>query len=326
MLIAGASDGIYVTRSLEAQTEPDFEHVLDIDEVYRIYHCDHIGGLLATSESGLFHTTDGMEWAALPLPQDQVYAISETPAGDRLYAGTRPAHLYTTSTESGVPVSSSDWDPVGGFEALRNRTDWGIPRHDGISQIRSIATHDNAPDRIAVGVEVGGVFVSDDRGSTWMSRRIEGFDAPHTDDIHHLLLEDDTTMVASTGSGLFRSTDLGRTWHRLDDGHRQRYFREAFEHDGISYAGAAPASSTSWNDDTDHALFECRDGRSLEMVDSPVPDEVVVGWCTAEGSVIASTHRGSILVRENGNWHAVASLPDGADVLHRYLPLTWYEP
>ncbi len=325
MLFAGSDDGVYRVEGVRAG-ETSVERVLAADRVYRVRQFEGVPGLLATAESGLYHSPDGREWTELAVPEDRVYAVAASPTDQRLYAGTRPSRVFVADCESAVPTDPGDWEELSGFRELRERTDWGIPRHDGISQVRSLCTHPDAPDRIFVGVEVGGVHVSDDRGASWTARTVDGFDAPHTDDIHNLAVPDSETVVASTGSGLYRTTDAGRTWDRLDTGHRQRYFRESFVHDGTVYAGAAPGSSASWESDPDHALFEGHEGGRLEAVPSPTPEEVAIGWTAVEGEVVAATHLGTLLGRRDGDWEVIGSVPTPGSVRGRYLPLSWYDP
>jgi photosystem II stability/assembly factor-like uncharacterized protein len=208
---------------------------------------------------------------------------------------------------------------------LGDRLDWGLERHDGIAQVRSLCVHPAAPDRLAAGVEVGGVHVSDDGGDTWTTRRITGFEAPHTEDIHHLAMPAADTLVAATGGGLFHSADAGRSWQRLGRGHRQRYFRTSLVHDGRLYAGAAPGSSTSWEEDPDHALFEAPLGEPLERVETPVPDEHPIGWGVVAGSPVTATHEGTLLSPGTDGWTTVGSVPTPGRVRGRYLPLTRFE-
>lgn len=326
MLIAGCADGVYRTADIFGSNETTVEKVLEAEEVYRVRQFESVDGLFVTAESGLYYSPNGIDWTELTVPEGQVYAVTAAPSGERIYAGTRPARVFTAEWSSTHGIDETAWDEVSGFDEVRKRSDWGIPRHDGVAQVRSLCTHPATPDRLVAGVEVGGIYVSDDRGSSWSERRIEGFDAPHTDDIHHVSFEDDTTLIASTGSGLYRSPDTGRTWDRLDGDHSQRYFREAFVADGSIVAGAAPASSTSWNTNPDHALFECHDGTALEAATSPTPDEVVIGWCTIDDVVVAATHRGTLLERRSDGWHALGIAVSAGRSFHRYLQLTWYNP
>ncbi|UPM44956.1 WD40/YVTN/BNR-like repeat-containing protein [Halocatena salina] len=108
--------------------------------------------------------------------------------------------------------------------------------------------------------------MSEDGGETWTERT----DSVH-DDIHELRLIDASEYLASTGVGLYRTTDCGRTWTRLDMDVKQRYFRAACLHDGTLYASAACVPPNRWEEpDANPALFECRDGVTLECVKSPV--------------------------------------------------------
>lgn len=326
MLYAGSDDGVYRIPGFGDGREAPSEHVLRAEQVYRLRQFDDFDGLFATAETGLYHTLDGVEWTAVPHPRDQVYAVAAGPSDGRLYTGTRPAEVYVAESTKGAPTDPDAWTELRGLRQLGAELDWGLERHDNLAQVRSLQTHPTASDRLVAGVEVGGVHVSDDRGETWASRRIEGFDAPHTDDIHHLAMPDAETLVASTGSGLYRSTDVGRSWSRLDTGYRQRYFREALEYAGRLYAGAAPASSTSWESDPDHALFEADAGETLERVESPVPDEHPIGWEVVDGAPVVGTHRGTLLRRGGDGWERVGSAPTPGSVRGRYLPLAWFDP
>ncbi|MFC7132234.1 MULTISPECIES: WD40/YVTN/BNR-like repeat-containing protein [Salinibaculum] len=323
MLYAGSDDGVYRIAGVPEPGETTAEKVLDAEQVYRVAVFDGIDGFFATSESGLYHSPDGDDWQRLPVPEEQVYAVTASPGGERVYAGTRPSGLFIADWSAGVPTDPDDWTAVEGFRQLRANADWGIPRHDGVAQVRSLRTHPDAPDRIVAGVEVGGVHVSDDGGETWDDRRIEGFDAPHTDDIHHVALGDSETFVASTGSGLYRSTDAGRTWTRLDTGYDQRYVREAVVHDGVVYAGVAPSSSSSWAEDDDHVLVTSRDGESADPVDWPTPEAVAIGWCVVDGDPVAANHQGTLLRRGAEGWTRVGTVPTAGSVRGRYLPLLW---
>ncbi|MEF8830558.1 MAG: WD40 repeat domain-containing protein [Halobacteriales archaeon] len=315
MLVAGSDDGVYRIADVDDADGRVAEKVSDAGRVMRVRTFDGGVGVFAASETGLYHSTDGATWTDLQVPRDRVYAVTASPDGDRLYAGTRPAHLYATSVvpDDGSGPDEGDWTELAGFRELPGADDWGLERHDHEAQVRSLRVHSDAPDRVVAGVEVGGVHVSEDRGETWTPRRIEGFDAPHTDDIHHLLVSEADTFVASTGSGLYRTTDAGRSWRRLDRDHDRRYFRGAYVHDGRLYAGGAPGSSSSWADST-HALFVSDDGRTVESVSYPRPEELIIHWCETPAGVACTTHRGTVLALVDGDWRHVGRVPVPGDV------------
>lgn len=326
MLYAGSDDGVYRLPKFGTAADPAAERVLDAERVFRLRQFEGVDGLFATAESGLYHSPDGTGWRAVAHPASEIYAVAVSPSGDRLFTGTRPVSVYVADAGGGAPDDPDAWTEQSALRELGQRLDWGLERHDGVAQVRSLCTHPEASDRLVAGVEVGGVHVSDDGGASWTSRRIEGFDAPHTDDIHHLAMPEADTLVASTGSGLYRTTDVGRTWSRLDTGDRQRYFREAFVHDGRLYAGGAPASSSSWESDPDHALFEAEPGETLARIDSPVPDEHPIGWCAVDGDPVVGTHRGTLLRRGPSRWTVTGAIPTSGSVQGRYLPLAWFDP
>ena len=320
MLIAGTGDGAYRVTGLQKSAETAVEKVLDVPRVERVRQFDAVDGVFAATETGLYHTLDGTEWTDLRVPRETVWAVGCSPTGERLYAGTRPTRIYASTSPPERIVSNpgaAEWREFEGFTDLPSREEWGVPRHNNVAQVRSLCVPRASPERIFAGVEPGGVHVSTDGGETWEERR----DGVH-DDIHELHLRNDGLLVASTGVGLYRSTDAGQSWKRLDDDVEQRYFRASYLHDGVLYTSAACTPPDEWeSDDADPALFECRDGHTLETVTSPRPDEVIVGWATFEGDVIGASHRGTLLRKRGEEWTIVGEIPTPDTLSGRYVSL-----
>ncbi|WP_436929227.1 WD40/YVTN/BNR-like repeat-containing protein [Halosimplex halobium] len=344
MLLAGSDDGVYRFSDLDGPADRTAERTLASGRVMRLRTFDGLDGgfarersetssdssdgAFAATTTGLFHSPDGETWVDLGVPTEAVYSVGALPGG-RLYAGTRPARVYAGEFE-GVDAGESDdggpaveWRECEGFQRLPSREEWRLPRHDDLAQVRDLH-HDPAdPDRLVAGVEVGGVHGSDDGGETWAELR--GDDAAGDvvdDDIHELHVAGPGEYVAATGFGLFRTTDAGASWTRLDGGVDQRYFRTAFSLDGTVYAGGALANSATWDDpDADPELFAVRDG-AVEAVEFPPADETVTGMTAAGGDLVVATHRGSVLVRHGGEWTAVGELPVPGDLTGRYTPVT----
>lgn len=321
MLVAGTGDGAYRIDGLDEAAEIQIEKVLDAPNVERVRQFDAVEGLFAATDDGLFHSFDGVEWTDLDVPEQAVWAVAASPNGDRLYAGTRPTYVYATDLPEAGRPGECEWRELEGFSDLPSREEWGVPRHDNIAQVRSLCTHPDSPERVVAGVEPGGVHVSDDSGETWEERR-EGVH----DDVHELHVVSDGEYLASTGVGLFRTDDAGRSWTRLDDEVEQRYFRASYVQDGVLYTSAACVPPNRWeNDEADPVVFESRDGRTLGAIALPRPDEVVVGWTTVDGDLVGATHRGTLVRKQPEGWTVIGEIPT-PDTLHgRYVNLTWFE-
>lgn len=327
MLVAGTGDGAYHVTDIEDATavgDTTVRKTFDVARAERIRRFEAVQGLFAATGRGLYHSPDGYEWTDLGVPVEAVWAVVVAPTGDRLYAGTRPTHVYVASLpDDGLfHADALEWRELEEFRRLPGRDDWGVPRHDNLAQVRSLGMHPDAPERLVAGVEPGGVHVSDDGGSTWAPRD----DGVH-EDVHELHVAADGVYVAATGVGLYRTTDAGRSWSRIDTGLDQRYFRSAHVHDGALYAsGACDPPSERWeNPGADPTLFLWRDG-TRARVETPRPDEMVVGWTTVDDALVAATHRGSVLRQVGDEWHVVAEIPSPETIPGCYCSLAWVAP
>lgn len=302
MILIGTNEGIYRASMDEID---DATRVLDTERVMRVRQFG--GTAFAATRSGLFRSADGGEtWTDLGVPQDEVYSVLRSPDGERLYAGTHPAHLYVSTT------GGDSWRELEGLQDLPSREEWRLPRHRNEAHVRSLGAHSAAPERVVAGIEVGGIHVSDDAGETWTERR-EGLH----DDVHHVLVRGADTYIASCGGGLYRTRDAGRSWTRLDTDVDHTYFREGFAAGGRLYVAAARSSPPSWGGERgpDAALFESTDGGdTFEDVSYPgEPEEFILAWTAIDedGDVLAGTRGGHVLQRTDGEWTRVGSVPAG---------------
>lgn len=299
-LLFGTEDGVYRTPDRHDDAD-DAAQVLDAGRVIRVRRLGD--GAYACSKTGLHRSRDGGQtWSGLGVPREEVYSVCVGPAGDRLYAGTHPAHLYVSADDG------DSWRELEGFQDLPSRDEWYTPRHRNEAHIRSLDTHPDAPHRVIAGVEVGGVHVSEDEGVTWTERR----DGVH-DDVHHVLVRGPAAYVASCGDGLYRTRDAGRSWTRLDGDLSRQYFREALVHDGRLYAAAARSSPGTWSgeDGADAALYVSDDdGATFERQSYPGgPREVVLAWTVADDRVVAGTNGGRVIAEAGEEWETLGQLP-----------------
>ena len=317
-VLIGTRDGVFRATTIPVD---DVEQVLDSGDTPRVRTFPEVDGVFAATKTGLYRSMDdGRTWEDLGVLQEEVYSVVTSPNGERLYAGTHPAHLYV-STDSG-----ETWDELEGFQELPSRDEWHTPRHRNEAHVRSLGVHPETPDRVIAGVEVGGVHVSDDQGETWTERRddvsasggssrAERSDGVH-DDVHHVLILGADEYVVSCGDGLYRTHDAGQSWTRLDTELNHRYFREAFELDGRLYTAAARSSPGTWSGESgaDAILVESADsGEKIETVSYPGGSvEVILAWTAVDEAVLAGTNEGRFISRdEDGTWIEAGTVPAG---------------
>lgn len=308
-LLVGTATGVY----RETGSGADPERVLDCGRASELAERD--GVVYAASRSGLYRSTDGGDaWVDLDVPEGDVWSVH--PAADgRLLAGSYPARLF-------VSAGGGGWEEFASLQAVPERERWYCPGDPERGRVRTVRTVPGRADRLVVGVEVGGLYVSDDRGESWTRQG-----DPVDDDVHHVNVQGRDEYLVCCGkldldgeyssAGLFRTTDGGGSWDRLDLG-EHAYVRESLVHDGTTYVSGARHTPGDWagDDGAGAALFESHDGGStFEAVSYPgEPQEVVLSWAVDDGRVYGGTgtrvhDRGRLVRRHEGGWEDVGTVP-----------------
>ena len=314
MLLVGSDDGVYRVAD-DGGAEAETTQVLKSGRVVRLRTTKTVNGIFAATRTGLFWSADGKQWTDLTVPQEHVYSVATGPFGERLYAGTRPAHVYVAEL-NGDDIPAVNWHELDGLQDLPSREEWRLPRHENLAQVRDLHTDPAEEHRIIAGVEVGGVHVSDDGGETW-TERMNGLDR----DIHELHVVRAERYAAATGHGLFMTTDAGLSWTRLDRDVSQGYFRSVFSIDETVYASGALSNSATWNDEgADPALFRYEQ-EALEQIAIPAEAETVTGMTAIDSQLIVATHRGNLFRRSADGWDKIGQFPVSGEVTGRYTPI-----
>lgn len=199
--------------------------------------CRANGSLLAATNQGVYRSLDdGTAWYCAGLAGRKVMAVQASPTDELvLYAGTQPPALYQ-SRDGGA-----SWSEIEAFTRARGAESWGLPpvaRSLGLGNgaaAHTIALDAAQPSRCWVGIEVGGIAVSEDDGRSWVTV------VPGGDPDIHVIVSDPArpeTLYVSAGhgrlddepreqriAGVFGSEDGGRTWRYRWEGMQRHYTR-----------------------------------------------------------------------------------------------------
>jgi molybdopterin converting factor small subunit len=170
---------------------------------------------------------DGFEPSSGPaFPEDvgatveRIWVIAPGEDPGELWVGVAPAALFH-SADGGQTYTfvRSLWDQPA-------REKW-TPGAGGL-MVHTICTWPDEPDRLMVGISAGGVWLTDDRGSTWrqgnrgiVARYLPAdFEATTEFCVHHVERSpaEPETLYMQFHGGVYRSDDGGESWNDIGSG------------------------------------------------------------------------------------------------------------
>lgn len=208
MIYAGTiGEGLWWSDDLGRTWFPE-QSVPGAAKIYAFAGSLDSGWLYAGAEGGVYRR-DGRTWSYLPLPSSelQVWALGIHPREpSTILAGCRPLALLVSEDDG------KHWSP------LPLSLPSGTPEPH-TPRVTAILFDSEEPETAWAGVEVGGVFVTRDRGRAWVAINR---DLPSLD-IHALVLAGDRTLLAATPRGV--GVYGGGRWTTADSESPDRYFR-----------------------------------------------------------------------------------------------------
>ena len=293
--------------------------------------------LHAGTDDGLFSSRDGgRSWQRAGLAGHEVWDLAVAPGDARtLFASTQPAALFR-SRDGG-----RSWAEIESFRTLPGSDRWCVPLATRLpGRARTIVLDPDDQDRWWIGVEVGGVFLTEDAGRTWRAF-LPGCppEVPVNPDIHQMVRHPaDGRLFASTGygrmdaseprerrsAGVFASDDGGKSWQYTWTGVEPRYTRPMCIDPRAPHALTVGASPTTYSSHRDAGgaqamLYRSEDAgatwRSLgDAAHAPSPTNFfgIMPDPAAAGGVLLGTDLGEVWrVNGDGRWTRLASgLPD----------------
>ncbi len=170
---------------------------------------------LGTRGEGLWRSADaGRSWSRLALPASEVFALAVSVADGTVYAGCEPSRLFASGD------AGEHWHELDALTRLPSAPTWSFPPRPWTSHVSAIAPHPRRAAVLLVGIELGGVMLSEDGGETWLDHR------PGAQrDVHALAWHPrgDDRAYQAAGGGAARSVDRGRTWLSADAGRDRDY-------------------------------------------------------------------------------------------------------
>jgi hypothetical protein len=186
--------------------------------------------LLATGSTwygaALHRSPDLTEWSQVvdgpsyPTTADRklerIWHLATT--GDTLFAGVAEAGLFRSDDDG------ASWTPVAGLNDHETRSGWE-PGLGGLALHRILIDPDDS-DRMWVAISAVGVLATEDGGATWELRN-DGVTLAAPNDEHdigycvHCIVPDPAapdTIWRQDHRGIYRTSDAGRSWERIENG------------------------------------------------------------------------------------------------------------
>lgn len=209
----------------------------------------------------------------------------------RLVAGVLPAGVLVSKD------TGKTWKPLEGFAEAPNHEEWTAPW--GTPLVSAIGIHPKNPKIMYCGVEVGGVYRTQDGGKSWLDLKI-----PVTD-VHSIQIcpARQERVYVTTGQGCFCTDDEGMAWRQMGPLNSRQYTMGLAAHPSeadrvIISAAAGPPPTWNGSGGAKCDIYLSTDSgrrfrtvvkglaggvhRNALVINVKVPSEIVFGTSTGE--------------------------------------------
>ena len=249
--------------------------------------------------AGLWKSDDGGEtWEDMHLPEADVFSAAVSAADGTVYAGCEPSMLFRSSD------GGRTWQELEALRRLPSAPTWSFPPRPWTSHVRWIAPSPHDASVLLVGIELGGLMLSEDGGETWHDHRPGA-----QPDVHALAWHPEAPGRAyeAGGGGAAWSFDGGRTWEPADVG-RDRHYSWALAVDPSDpdcwYVSASPGPRQAHRPGQASAyIFRWRDRGPWERLGGGLPDpldSMPYALLPADGRLHAGLADGRLYASEDG--------------------------
>jgi hypothetical protein len=254
----------------------------------------------------------GESWIDCELPEPGVFSLAVSAADGALYAGTEPSRLFRSDDRG------ESWSELEALLELHSRPTWAFPPRPWTSHVRWIAPSPHEADLLLVGIELGGLMRSNDRGQSWQDHR------PGAQrDVHSLAWHPRTPGRAyeAGGGGAALTTDAGDTWQSADDGRDRHYTWSVAVDAGCWYVSASTGPfAAHGRRDPEARIYRRRDGEPWQPLTGGLPEPLSAmpyALLAADGRLFAGLADGQLWEgREQGDsWSPLRLSGDAPDAI-----------
>lgn len=268
---------------------------------------------------GAWRSTDGgRSFEDMKLPARDVFSVAASAVDGAVYAGCEPSMLFRSDD------GGASWRELESLRRIPSAPTWSFPPRPWTSHVRWIAPSPHEPGRVLVGIELGGLMLTDDGGESWLDHRPGA-----QPDVHSIAWHATQRSRAyeAGGGGAAWSSDGGTTWEPADEGRDRRY---------VWGLAVDPYDPDRWYVSASHGPRQAHGGGHAQariyrwdrgggwqpaMGGLPDPlDSMPYALTAADGAVFAGFADGCLYSSGDGG-ESWAELPLGGDVPARIIAL-----